>query len=410
MRKALSINKIISRLFISWILFISWSLYGDVLRVLSLNAEWFPGRRSEPSKLEEQIHLCQVQHLLVDINPDILLLQEVRGEEAVEELISVLPDFKIDVVSEFGGRQELVIASRLETKTAWFRHWEMHEVYFQPRGLAFALFRLPLSRIVEKSQNSPASDHGAMAGKPERDTQHRKQKDFQANAISDIRMSAPKGGLLLAVYTVHFKSNYLGDEELDEEEKEEQGLINAALREASARQLAEHAAWVRNQDWEQQLAGILAGGDFNTTYPRPLVRGEKTFDILQDNGLESFGLSGIDHFLAWGEASKGDISVLSSYRVSDHYPVLLEIKLPGERGWERQSPLKMLTDNADACILIDVNHAVSSELRLLPGVGPVLSARIIEYRPYSSKEDLRRVPGIGPKTLEGIRDFLIIRE
>lgn len=60
--------------------------------------------------------------------------------------------------------------------------------------------------------------------------------------------------------------------------------------------------------------------------------------------------------------------------------------------------------------LIDPNTASSSELQTIPGIGPVLAARIIEYRetvaPFTGPEDLLNVSGIGAKTLEKIEKYL----
>jgi competence protein ComEA len=62
---------------------------------------------------------------------------------------------------------------------------------------------------------------------------------------------------------------------------------------------------------------------------------------------------------------------------------------------------------------IDVNRATQAELRQLPGIGPVLSQRILdtrEARPFAKVDDLRRVPGIGPKTLEKLRPWVTVGE
>lgn len=60
---------------------------------------------------------------------------------------------------------------------------------------------------------------------------------------------------------------------------------------------------------------------------------------------------------------------------------------------------------------IDPSTASLSALRTLPGVGPVLAARIIEDRtrngPYRTPRDLLRVKGIGEGTLERIRGSLV---
>jgi comEA protein len=60
--------------------------------------------------------------------------------------------------------------------------------------------------------------------------------------------------------------------------------------------------------------------------------------------------------------------------------------------------------------LIDINRATAEELELLPGLGPALSRRVVEYRsingPFARIEDLVRVQGIGPATLQRIKDYI----
>jgi competence ComEA-like helix-hairpin-helix protein len=63
--------------------------------------------------------------------------------------------------------------------------------------------------------------------------------------------------------------------------------------------------------------------------------------------------------------------------------------------------------------LIDLNRATAEELDTLPGIGPVLAARIVaerEKKPFAKVEDLRRVSGIGPKKLAAIRPLVTIGE
>ena len=56
---------------------------------------------------------------------------------------------------------------------------------------------------------------------------------------------------------------------------------------------------------------------------------------------------------------------------------------------------------------LDLNTATAEQLDTLPGIGPVLSARIIAWReahgPFQLVDDLKKVSGIGPKILEGLR-------
>lgn len=62
---------------------------------------------------------------------------------------------------------------------------------------------------------------------------------------------------------------------------------------------------------------------------------------------------------------------------------------------------------SEAGVSIDVNQADAAALETLPGVGPVLAARIIAYRDsvgrFASPEDLLAVRGVGEATLARLR-------
>jgi len=65
-----------------------------------------------------------------------------------------------------------------------------------------------------------------------------------------------------------------------------------------------------------------------------------------------------------------------------------------------------------APLTLDVNRANQRDFERLPGIGPVLARRIVEYREsrgaFHDIEQLRRVKGIGKKTFEGIRAFVAV--
>jgi competence ComEA-like helix-hairpin-helix protein len=61
---------------------------------------------------------------------------------------------------------------------------------------------------------------------------------------------------------------------------------------------------------------------------------------------------------------------------------------------------------------LDPNRATAQELEALPGIGPVLAARIVADREAHGRfrrvEDLDRVSGIGPRMLERVRIHLAV--
>jgi competence protein ComEA len=60
---------------------------------------------------------------------------------------------------------------------------------------------------------------------------------------------------------------------------------------------------------------------------------------------------------------------------------------------------------------VNINTADQAALESLPGIGPALAQRVIDYReangPFASIEDIQNVSGVGPSTFEGFRDLIV---
>lgn len=60
---------------------------------------------------------------------------------------------------------------------------------------------------------------------------------------------------------------------------------------------------------------------------------------------------------------------------------------------------------------VNINTASAAELELLPGIGPSIAQRIVDYRaehPFKQRNNIMRVRGIGQKTFAKIKDFLVV--
>ena len=75
----------------------------------------------------------------------------------------------------------------------------------------------------------------------------------------------------------------------------------------------------------------------------------------------------------------------------------------------------ILEDNSESSSssIVNINKATQTELETLPGIGPSLATKIIEYREsngkFSKKEDIKNVTGIGDSKYANIKDFIKVK-
>lgn len=249
----------------------------EPVKIVSWNIEWFPGRRPDARPEEAARHMKQVQSALKKIQPDILILNEVRDLDVVKEAVSVLPDFKVNIVSDFQLRhQQIAIASRFSSTAAWSQRW-LSPVYGPPRGFSFANLALP-------------------------------------------------GGAHLLVFGVHLKSNRGVD------------VMNRCMREASALQLIAYANFAK-QRLGAKRTGVLLAGDFNTNLDSPKFKRDATCGLLRHSGFwwpfgtlppeqritwhgRDYEPVQFDHFFSWN-LGRSAARPLGYENVSDHHPIMM---------------------------------------------------------------------------------------
>lgn len=71
------------------------------------------------------------------------------------------------------------------------------------------------------------------------------------------------------------------------------------------------------------------------------------------------------------------------------------------------------TNVSSASKIININKADVEDLETIPGIGPSMAQKIINYRiengDFKSVEDLKNVSGIGEKKFEGMREYISVK-
>jgi endonuclease/exonuclease/phosphatase family metal-dependent hydrolase len=219
------------------------------VRVTTWNLEWFPNGSAHDATPEVQAQrIAAAADVLRPINPDIILLQEVRDYEACARLgeaiapgmyhVAICSAFK-EPFQSWPGKQQVAILSKYQAQAAWAEPWKSMNGVDPPRGFAFAWFKI--------------------------------------------------GNEDIGVYSVHLKSNLIthGD-------REKETAKNIQKREVAITQLLAHVHDVIGTTMPT-IKGVVIGGDFNTNHDQEMFAAERTLDSLADagyrNGFEGLPLS-----------------------------------------------------------------------------------------------------------------------
>src|SRR6476660_6738679 len=122
------------------------------VRITTWNLEWFPNGSAHDATPEVQAQrIVTAADVLRPINPDIILLQEVRDYEACARLgeavapgmyhVAICSAFKEPFQREL-GKQQVAILSKYQAQAAWSEPWKSMNGVDPPRGFAFAWFKI----------------------------------------------------------------------------------------------------------------------------------------------------------------------------------------------------------------------------------------------------------------------------
>lgn len=279
------------------ILLLCVRLDADTIRVTTWNLQWFPS--GSPTLATPEIEAQRIKdaaNVLVGINPDVILLQEVRNDAVCRELAKAMLPAHYEVLvcsafkDSFGGvlsMQQVAILAKQSADGAWADVWKCKGTVDPPRGYAFAVI--------------------------------------------------PFGKEQVGFYSLHLKSNLvLGD-------ADRQNQLNILKRELSAEQVIQHTVQMR-KDYPK-LMSFVVGGDFNTNRDQDLFVSERTLAIFEQAsffdpsrklplssrvthpGSGKYPDATFDYLLTNGLKQKGEIQILPA-TTSDHRPVTVELELP----------------------------------------------------------------------------------
>jgi endonuclease/exonuclease/phosphatase family metal-dependent hydrolase len=202
------------------------------IRITTWNLEWFPNGSAKEAPPEQQNQrIKEAADVLRPINPDIILLQEVRDYDACARLgeaiapgiyhVAICSAFKEPFHNGF-GRQQVAILSKYQAQAAWSEPWKSMNGVDPPRGFAFAWFKI--------------------------------------------------GNEDIGVYSVHLKSNLIthGD-------REAETAKNIRKREVAIAQLLTHIHDVIGTTMPT-IKGVVIGGDFNTNHDQAMFAAERSLD------------------------------------------------------------------------------------------------------------------------------------
>ncbi|MEO0071815.1 MAG: helix-hairpin-helix domain-containing protein [candidate division WOR-3 bacterium] len=106
------------------------------------------------------------------------------------------------------------------------------------------------------------------------------------------------------------------------------------------------------------------------------------------------------------------VNYIKTAKIKQTNKILISLKDTLAESTPKDSSANSAYSSPEAASLININTATQKELEALPGIGPVIAQRIIEYRNqvgrFRAKEEILRVKGIGPKKYQAIKDKITI--
>ena len=268
--------------------------FGETIKVVTWNLHNFPsGMINLKRPVIEKGNIAKAAEVIKSINPDVLLLQEIRDEETCQQLANALKPETYFVLACSGFKdngivtfQQIAILSKKKALTSGWEKWKTYGLVDPPRGFSCAIIQF--------------------------------------------------GEATLAFYSVHLKSNVTRGTN-----RERQIQLNILKRELATDQLVHHASKLMETS-PFDVTSIIIGGDFNTNEDDLMFASENTIGqltlkgyincflgISQDKRITHPGNNGypdatFDYIFYLNANLIGCPRIINS-SISDHLPVAIEL-------------------------------------------------------------------------------------
>ena len=207
-------------------------------------------------------------------------------------------------------------------------------------------------------------------------------------------------GVIVAIGIIYFIYN--GDARNEEIDIDENILVTNSLAKENN---------IETQISEEDIVIVHVTGAVKSPGIVKLKEGSRIEDAIESAGglTENADISNVNLAYILDDGIKLRIPSILDENITDE-DILIESS--GENIIQETNTNS--TNTTNSITSININKATETELDTLPGIGPSLATKIIEYREqngkFSSIEDIKNVSGIGDSKYDSIKDFICVKQ
>ena len=197
--------------------------------------------------------------------------------------------------------------------------------------------------------------------------------------------------------------------DIEETKEIDTGLANSELR-------GDNNDIIESKDLDEiiivHISGAIANEgivELNKKNNRVADAIEKAGGLRENASIKNINLAykledGMKVHIPSSDEEEKEINNTQEHLVTENMDNYIEIKSPNENGYNTYAKEEEMK--------VNINTATQTELETLPGIGPSIALKIINYRKENGSfkciDDIKEVTGIGDAKFENIKNFIVI--